>query len=733
MMPKISHKKGSAGGFVGGFVEGERKNANVLNRSILTLDIDDSEGIEVWENVENYSNFAAFLYSTHNSTATNPRYRLIVPFSRPVSPHEYGVTSQFVADMLKIKTDNVSKTLSQIMYYPTCQNIENYEVQFRDLPFFNPDGVPEGYGKSIGEITQFTNGDFKKRDPREKQNWVGAWCSVYSITAVLEKFLPGVYEPFNGRDRYTYLGGSTKGGAVLYDENIHFHSNHGTDPISGMNVNAFDLVRVHKFGHLDSGQEEMREKPSYKAMIELCQNDEAVKAYYDENFSFELYVNGGMKEIKKGDWWKLNENGTHSLLHDRFAHYVLQENSVVRFPDRNGDLYIYSPSKGIYEIDKTCRHLRSIIRSLEVLKNNNIKEIQDYIIDMSPVEKEESAEFVAVNNGLLHLKTMEFQEFTPAVFVTKKVPTNYNPEAHDSFVESTLYKVTKGHGASITNIHEMFGAVLYPTLLVPKMFYLYGRSAHNGKSTVLYMIQKTFNSGGNISAVSPHRLAENTFAGSSIYGKLANIVDDQPDEPIKDSGSLKTIITGGYLEIEAKNKDSRTVQMNTVCITASNHYPNFKEYGSQINKRLYIIPFDHNFLSDPEALTEPESMKKLESDSAREYVLKLAVEAIKEMNNRTGTVLTYNEKVVEAAKEFSDLNDPLTDFFAEFDREYFIESPGTRTFEDYLEWCDKNNIRHTFGMKRFKEAVGAKYDLVWKDKMLKINGNWKTVKGFKER
>ena len=352
---------------------------------------------------------------------------------------------------------------------------------------------------------------------------------------------------------------------------------------------------------------------------------------------------------------------------------------------------------------------------------------------MSPVEKEESAEFIAVNNGLLHLKTMEFQEFTPAVFVTKKVPTNYNPEAHDGFVESTLCKVTKGHTASIKNIHEMFGAVLYPKLLVPKMFYLYGRSAHNGKSTVLYMIQKTFNSGGNISAVSPHRLAENTFAGSSIFGKMANIVDDQPDEPIKDSGSLKTIITGGYIEIEAKNKDSRTVQMNTVCITASNHYPNFKEYGSQINKRLYIIPFDHNFLTDPNTITEPESMKRLESDSAREYVLKLAVEAIKEMNQRTGSVLTYNEKVVEAAKEFSDLNDPLTDFFAEFDREYFIENLGTRTYEDYLNWCDANNNRHAFGMKRFKEAVAAQYNLVWKDKMLKVNGSWKTVKGFKER
>lgn len=733
--PTITSKKGSAGGFVGGWVEGERKNKNVKTRSLITIDIDDQPNNDIWGNVENYTDFAAVMYSTHNSKPSAPRYRLVVPLHRPIQPEQYEPVARFIVDLLHIDIDGCSYTLSQHMHYPTCADRSNYEFYYRDLPFFDVNDVPEEIFEQYKEISKFTKDDFKKRDPRTKQNWIGAWCNIYSITDVLDTFLSDVYEP-ERNGRYTYIEGSSKGGLVIYDEDQHAHSFHSTDPISGEDVNSFDLYRMHKFGHLDSGipsDSKIMDKPSYNAMIEYCQRDEKVKAYYNEHIYFQLNIDDGDKIIKKGSWWRENSNGTMTFLHDRMAKYVLQENKIVRFPDEHGDIYIYNELAGIYEIDKTCRHMRSIIRKLEFLKNQKVREVQEFITDMSPVIKEESTEYVAVKNGLLELETMEFKEFTPDVFVTKKVPTNYNPDAYDPFVESTLIKVTDGHLPTIKNIQEMFGAVLYPTLLVPKMFYLYGRTAHNGKSTVLYMIQKTFNAGGNISAVSPQRLAENTFAGSSIYGKMANIVDDQPDEIIKDSGTLKTIITGGYIEIEQKGKDSRTVQMNTVCITASNYYPNFKEYGNPINKRLYIMPFDHNFMDDKDCISETESMKRLETDSAKEYVLKLAVEAIKDMSKRTGDVLTYNEKVTEASEEFADLNDPLADYFSEHDKSYFEKFDGMRTYEEYLEWCDYNHIRHTFGLKRFKEAVCARYDMIWKDIKVKKNGIWKTAKGFKSK
>ena len=51
--------------------------------------------------------------------------------------------------------------------------------------------------------------------------------------------------------RYTYTGGTTVGGAIVYDGDLFLYSHHATDPCSGLLVNAFDLVRLHKFGDRD--------------------------------------------------------------------------------------------------------------------------------------------------------------------------------------------------------------------------------------------------------------------------------------------------------------------------------------------------------------------------------------------------------------------------------------------------------------------------------------------------
>lgn len=93
-------------------------------------------------------------------------------------------------------------------------------------------------------------------------------------------FLPGVYEAVDGMPgRYTFLGGSTTGGAVLYDNGKFLYSHHATDPCGGRLVNAFDLVRLHLFGDQDDeavpGTPTNR-LPSYTAMCALAAEDKKV-------------------------------------------------------------------------------------------------------------------------------------------------------------------------------------------------------------------------------------------------------------------------------------------------------------------------------------------------------------------------------------------------------------------------------------------------------------------------
>ena len=117
-----------------------------------------------------------------------------------------------------------------------------------------------------------------QKDPTEKAGAVGAFCRVYDVPAAIAAYLPDKYTDA-GEGRYTFAGGSTTGGAVLYDGGKFLFSHHATDPASGKLCNAFDLVRVHLYGALDDEAKPdtpTNKLPSFTAMCQTAVQDTAV-------------------------------------------------------------------------------------------------------------------------------------------------------------------------------------------------------------------------------------------------------------------------------------------------------------------------------------------------------------------------------------------------------------------------------------------------------------------------
>ena len=122
----------------------------------------------------------------------------------------------------------------------------------------------------------------KMENPHEKLGIIGAWCRTYDVEEAIAEFLSDVYVPgaSDTETRYTFAYGTGSNGAVVYDGGLFLHSNHGSDPAEGLH-NSFDLVRLHKFGHLDdkapasTGPGNM---PSFKAMSAFAREDDDVKA-----------------------------------------------------------------------------------------------------------------------------------------------------------------------------------------------------------------------------------------------------------------------------------------------------------------------------------------------------------------------------------------------------------------------------------------------------------------------
>ena len=88
------------GGFVGGHLrDGRRKTGYVTARQLLTLDLDFPPA-EFWDNIIDNLEIdnALAVYSTHKHTKAKPRYRLIMPLDREVTPDEYEAIARKIAE-----------------------------------------------------------------------------------------------------------------------------------------------------------------------------------------------------------------------------------------------------------------------------------------------------------------------------------------------------------------------------------------------------------------------------------------------------------------------------------------------------------------------------------------------------------------------------------------------------------------------------------------------------------
>ena len=106
--------------------------------------------------------------------------------------------------------------------------------------------IPKSDTVTVGKIRERLIYVILRNGQTEKRGIIGAFCRAHSITNVLTHILSDRYTPTEQDDRYTFIGGSTTGGLVVYDDKYAF-SHHATDPAGGKLCNAFDLVRWHQF------------------------------------------------------------------------------------------------------------------------------------------------------------------------------------------------------------------------------------------------------------------------------------------------------------------------------------------------------------------------------------------------------------------------------------------------------------------------------------------------------
>lgn len=280
------------GGFVGGHLkDGRRKKGNVLSRSMLTLDMDYGTST-IWEEISTFFPYQCCIYSTHKHTPENPRLRLIIPLFRDVGEEEYAAVSRMVAKEIGIDLfDDTTYEPERLMYWPSTSRNGIFVYEEKDGSILDPDEFLNKYDDWRDTSTwpvssrqsEVLDRSLKEQaDPLSKEGVIGTFCRTYSVSRAIDTFLNDIYEPSVMVGRYDYIPADSSAGVILYDDKVAY-SHHATDPASGRLLNAFDLVRIHKFGHLDDRATESTppsKLPSFINMCEFAIQDDEVKAQF---------------------------------------------------------------------------------------------------------------------------------------------------------------------------------------------------------------------------------------------------------------------------------------------------------------------------------------------------------------------------------------------------------------------------------------------------------------------
>lgn len=277
--PPVTEDKASVGWYCGAQFDPEyRDSKNFVARHILTFDYDEIDEWDVEEIKATYKDLAHVMYTTASHKPDAPRIRVLFPLTRPATIDEFCCVTRTIAARFDIeKLARESDTPAQMMFLPSKKKDGIFWAEVNEGAWVDVDAV-------LGEYDDWTEkSNWPRRlqgdsvhatddvpAPDTKVGVVGDFCRAFRIPDAIDRFdLPYVR---GSEGRWTFTRGSRPDGLRLYDDDLKAHSEHNTDPAHGQN-NAFDLVRLHKFGELDSEEDLAKPvtlRPSYKAMCKLA-------------------------------------------------------------------------------------------------------------------------------------------------------------------------------------------------------------------------------------------------------------------------------------------------------------------------------------------------------------------------------------------------------------------------------------------------------------------------------
>ena len=397
--------------------------------------------------------------------------------------------------------------------------------------------------------------------------------------------------------------------------------------------------------------------------------------------------------------------------HNDFGDQLISEFKIIEV---NGVLYVYED--GFYQADDRIIENKMLDLYPGILQRQR-SEVLAYIrikTHVNAADLKVNPYVINLKNTRLDIRTGKCLEFTPDAIEFDRIPVIYDPSAYCADLDKMLNRVFCGDSEVINLFEEMLGAVLLKHNRYQKAFLFYG-SGSNGKSTILDLI-KTFLGSRNYASLSLEEVT-GRFNKILLENKLANIGDDIDNVTIKDTGTLKKIISGNAITVEDKGIKGYTAELYATQIFSCNAIPRSFDKSEGFYRRWLLIPFNARFsMDDPDY--DPLIADKITSPTALSYLLNIAIRGAQRLTKRG--FFTEPVSVQNALEAYKTDNSTVLSWIEdkELDEDYFLQNPRDVVYSEFADWCKVSGIKsgNITGKKTFFKEVTQKFDFEEKPK-----------------
>lgn len=221
----------------------------------------------------------------------------------------------------------------------------------------------------------------------------------------------------------------------------------------------------------------------------------------------------------------------------------------------------------------------------------------------------------------------------------------------------------------------------------------------NGKSELMHIIRGVFPE-GSTSSLPPHEWSHN-FRRMMLEGKLINLVDEMPSDELASGESFKTIITGGTVVSERKNRDPVEFRPIAGHVFNANQPIRSGDHSDGFWRRPLVLPLTRVFEN---ADYKSDDLERGIGDrvlrESIETIVPWALEGAARVQRRG----VYTEPASSAAyvREWREGSDQVLAYLAEYP--ITARLSASTVYRQYVEWAKERGNR-TVNATNFGERL----------------------------